>query len=568
MNERSPTPIDHTAELRMCLARSSRDAEKLAAFRRLLPAIVLTSPAEAVAFATEADRLILSAGDWDAEPEILRHRGAAYLRLGNASAAMTDLLESHKRYTEARLTKDVVGVSLLIADTHIMLGMQQRGEEWLRAALDLCDHEPSLMRAEVLERMGDFCLTISDFAAAIRHLREALAVYEEKEDYAGRGRSLYAIGTAFGRLNDLEAAQDHHTRSLDAFRLAGDAGNQVRALANLAGIYRDRGRLREALDAAVMAHTQCETQHDWTGAAAMRITIADIHQQRGEHDLAFSHYLEAYSLLREHPADDVLLTLYQRVGRIHQVNGDLTAARHVFVQALSIAGSLGDRRMKAQFHQALASVLETLGEYKEALKQQQHYSALREEIAGDDMRRAIENLQVQYEREKAERERALLEGRAQQMQRELEGQQQELDVTVSNLAQSNTMLENLRAKVRQLQQLRKNMTSERSDAIDDLIHELDGYIADNQKADQGWRQFERLLNNRYPDFISKLLALCSTLSRTEVKICVLTRLGKGNNEIAEILDNTSRTIQTQRLRIRKKMKLPGDIDFTIFITNL
>ncbi len=565
---KAPPVADPAAELRLALARCATDADRLAAYVRHLPSIVKSSPAEGVAFASEADRLVPRLGEWGAEADILRFRGTAYLHLGNHAAAIIDLQKSWDWYAEASDATNAARVQLLLAEAHMKGQAPQRAEQSLLAALEYCNDGAGELRAEVLTALGGFYLELSDYGAAVRYLREALAVYESLGRYDGVGSTLYSIASSFGKLNNPDAAREHFERSLAAFVAAGDIGNQARVLANIAGIHREQGRLDDALAAAATAHMHFEARSDWAGQAGMIITIANIHHQRGDHDVAFERYAKAYQLLQQHPPDSMLLALYHRVGSMHQASGDLVSAQHVFVQALGIAGALGDRSMSALFHGSLADVLEQLGEFREALVQHRQSAQLREEIAGEEMRRAIANLQVKYEREKAERDRALAESRTRQMQLEMEEQQRELDDTMSSLAQTRAMLQALQARATELQRAAKGAKSGTGEALDGLVRDLEQYVAAEMIADHGWRQFEKLLDKRDPEFKQKLFALCATLTPTEVKICALTRLGHNNNDIADILGNTPRTVQTQRLKIRRKMKLEGDVDFSAFITSL
>ena len=70
-------------------------------------------------------------------------------------------------------------------------------------------------------------------------------------------------------------------------------------------------------------------------------------------------------------------------------------------------------------------------------------------------------------------------------------------------------------------------------------------------------QFKQLLNTDYPD-----------LSATEVKICILLKSGVATKKIAQILNSTSDSINTQRSRIRKKLNLEKTQNLNQFLLNL
>lgn len=553
------------SDFRTRLLLTKGDAERLALHMEYLPATAERAAAEAVVMANEAHRLMARLGRWDLEPLVLRHRAAAHLNLANPVQADADLREAHDRYTDATNRGGMATISVLLADVQLRLGRPAACCELLaRASAEAPDDAPGI-RADVLEAVGRFKLATSDYAGAVESLRGALALYEGLDDRAGTGRALSGIGTAFAGLNDLDAACDHHNESLEAFRAAGDLPNQIRTLGNLASIGLARGLLQEALDQAARAHALCLLNDDVCGAASMRMMMGDIHARLDERDVALEHYLDAHKLLERHPTDELLLALYHRIGAFHQTAGAPDAARHVFVQALAIAERLGDRRMVAGFHEALAAVLESLGEYRDALLQHRKFAALREEIAGEDRVRTISDLQAQYEREMMEQERARAESRAAEMRAEIEAQREEITETLRNLAQSNAALEKLKEDLRQLHGA---VGKKGNKAMDDIMERISRDISVTRKADHEWKQIQRNMDRLHPGFAARLFEVCPKLTRTELKICMLTRLGHGTASIAETLDNEQRTVQTQRLRIRRKFALAGDVDFTAFIANL
>ena len=70
-------------------------------------------------------------------------------------------------------------------------------------------------------------------------------------------------------------------------------------------------------------------------------------------------------------------------------------------------------------------------------------------------------------------------------------------------------------------------------------------------------QFKELLNNNYPN-----------LSATEVKICILLKSGVTTKKIAQILNSTADSINTQRSRIRRKMNLEKSQNLNQFLLKL
>ncbi len=66
----------------------------------------------------------------------------------------------------------------------------------------------------------------------------------------------------------------------------------------------------------------------------------------------------------------------------------------------------------------------------------------------------------------------------------------------------------------------------------------------------------------------KLLFLDSRLTKTEIKICELLKSGLTCKDVARIMNLSTRTIETHRLNIRRKLKLKNKTNLDLFIINL
>ncbi|MBS1910885.1 MAG: tetratricopeptide repeat protein [Bacteroidetes bacterium] len=559
----STSPV--VQEFRKRLTLTHGNDASLALYLEYLPAAVEAAPSEAIVMVNEAQQLLRNLRLWETEPDLWRHRAAAHLRLGNVAAAEADLQLAYGQYAEFENRAGMARTSVLLASVELGRGRHPLCSDLLeRACIEALETSPTV-RADVLDARGRHALAISDYAAAVAHLRDAFALREAESDHAGMGRALSGIGIAFAGLKDLDAARDHHSRSLEEFCAANDVANQIRSMANLASVDRERGMPAQALDTIERAYALCMLNGDAATAVWLRMMIGDIRGELGERDVALQHYLEAYRLLEHHPTDELLLGLYHRIGGIHQAVGDPDAARHVFVQALGLAERIGDRHMAAQLHEALSGALEMLGEFPDALQQYKEYARLREEIAGEESRRAVAAVQQQHEWETIRRERLRAEKKVEELRGQVDAQREELADALATLARSGAALQKL--KVDQIQpDVEENPAGEQFNENVDL---RSGRTKPSpRQADHEWRQIERRMESLHPGFIERLGEACNNLTRTEVKICVLTRLERTTNEIAEALWSGHRTVQTQRLKIRRKFDLPGSVDFTEFIRSL
>jgi tetratricopeptide (TPR) repeat protein len=555
-------------ELEARLRLAGKPEAKLDAYLHYLPEIVLASPEQALELAAAAERIATERCNWDARAELLRLRGEAHLGRDNPVAALGEL---HKALELARDGGDglaMARISIATGRAYEMLGDPVNALVTYQHALDRRGEEPSTTRADLLEALADLHLSTGDYARAIERIGESLSIRNAFDQSDGIGRALAMTGIAYGRLGDLDKSCEYHERSLEAFRAAGDVTNEIRTLANLANIHKTRGEVREALDLAWRAHAACETTGDKATQASLRITIADLYLQGNDETRAEQYYREAREFLGGHEDDDLYLELCLRFGGYYERTHDLDHARRIFHHAIQIAERNGRRQAEAELRLALSRVFERLGLYSDALAQYQHYTTLRLELASEEQRREIDEIQTGYRMKEMEQDlaraheqRALAEARAVLAMEKAEKTQMELV-----------------EKQMEIMDIRKAAEERDSSSAEDSVHGASNNEEGSKKQsrrrknsaiDHGWEQLKRDVERAHPGFLERLHRRCLTLTEVEIRICTLTRLlGDDSNEIARRLGNKLRTLQTQRGTIRSKLKLEPNENFVAFITSL
>ena len=70
-----------------------------------------------------------------------------------------------------------------------------------------------------------------------------------------------------------------------------------------------------------------------------------------------------------------------------------------------------------------------------------------------------------------------------------------------------------------------------------------------------WERFEREFRRLHPHFASALLGEYPSLTRAEIAICCMVRLGMSSRDMAALLMQSERTVESHRIRIRRTMGL-------------
>lgn len=175
--------------------------------------------------------------------------------------------------------------------------------------------------------------------------------------------------------------------------------------------------------------------------------------------------------------------------------------------------------------------------------------------------RRIENIKLNLERERTEARTLQLEREKERMERELELKTKHLRTLAMTIEQHSNFIGTIGSALRDVS---RDVPQRKRKRIDELRKQLE----QNQNATEEWRLFKQQLENLDQDFIAMLAGKFPMLTPQEMKLCALLKVGLGSKEIAKVLSVTLRSVETYRLHIRRKIKLPASINLTTFIAGL
>ena len=185
--------------------------------------------------------------------------------------------------------------------------------------------------------------------------------------------------------------------------------------------------------------------------------------------------------------------------------------------------------------------------YDEAIR---YHNLYKQEL--DKSRRMTNSLQadqlnalIELERKEGELEVEKLQG--QQAQREIEFTRQQNALMQTNIEQRNTLIDEFQKAIKRM---------ELSDARrKDIFKELHDKINTVRRSSIETAEYDTKFNVSHQEHVQKLHGLYPTITPSEAKIAVMLSSGLSNKEIAAITLTTPRNIETQRLKLRKKLKL-------------
>lgn len=170
-------------------------------------------------------------------------------------------------------------------------------------------------------------------------------------------------------------------------------------------------------------------------------------------------------------------------------------------------------------------------------------------------------LQQQKERQ----EKKLAELRSEHLEVELRHKSNELAGSTMSLVHKNDILQDLDLEMRKLSESVRREEPKRE--LTRKISDIRKGIQESLNDDNNWDKFEESFNLIYDNLMTRLCENFPQLRTSDRKLCAYLRMGLSSKEIASLMNTTTRSIETARYRLRKKLDLRQSDNLTEFIQN-
>lgn len=160
---------------------------------------------------------------------------------------------------------------------------------------------------------------------------------------------------------------------------------------------------------------------------------------------------------------------------------------------------------------------------------------------------------IRYLQAKAKQKSAEMAFQQQLLEQELMNAENMLQSFRENVNRQNEFIENIK---NELDSLKENSTYIENEALIEKLNQS------NIVTQQDWVQFSVLFSRIHPGFIQRLQDKFPVLTQNEIRLIVLTKLAYSTKEMASMLGVSLDAIHKSRYRLRKKLDLPEEDNFT------
>lgn len=157
-------------------------------------------------------------------------------------------------------------------------------------------------------------------------------------------------------------------------------------------------------------------------------------------------------------------------------------------------------------------------------------------------------------------EKTLLAKEKELLEHDIDHQRKQLTMQTVNMVQNSELLISVIADLRAV--LPYTTAEGKS-----LLNSLEFKINDKSN-DHIWKEFEICFENVYRDFYKKLNDRLPDITIREKRLCAFLKMNMSTKEIAAITFQTPNSIDVAKHRLRKKIGIETDEDFTTFLISL
>ena len=112
-----------------------------------------------------------------------------------------------------------------------------------------------------------------------------------------------------------------------------------------------------------------------------------------------------------------------------------------------------------------------------------------------------------------------------------------------------------------------NQKSSKNTEIHQEIENILKMVQHDAKIDSDWDNFIQSFDNIHNDFFKRLKEKHPQLSSNEYKLCAYLRINLTSKEISKLMNISTRSVETNRYRLRKKLDLANEINLNDYFSN-
>ncbi len=437
---------------------------------------------------------------------------------------------------------------------------------------------PAVRRKQLFTLYNHICGIyghLGDFTTALTYAQRVAELIDEK-DLVAVAKNYDQFAALHGNLGDLDAAVEYGRKAWDVMAAFNNPYDKGVIAGNLGHIYlalfREDGSqntLAEAIDYARQALDNFRAAGAPNRELVAMLSLGWIYLDAGNFAQAIRQLRPAIELAEKLGKHNTFARACFGMARACRLLGRLPEAEAYLRRGEDIVAEMRQDALESRLDLLLEKyqLYKQRGDVKNALICHESYTALYQEKLNAEQRKFAAEMKVRFDVERAQRERAiaqkdkeLFKQQSRQLQQEVELKTKRITLTGLLLGQRNEILTKIKREAL--------ANAKNPSAVHECLQNIAGLVSEHLDSAEAWETFNAEFELLHHDFISKLSRRYPLLTGVELKLCALITINLSSKEIARLLCISSRSIETYRYRIRKKLGLSRQDNLTALLAAL
>lgn len=273
-------------------------------------------------------------------------------------------------------------------------------------AINLCQ-DPKLQKELIYAyQYAGYLYSIKrNYYRSIQLHYKALTLAEKLKQYTRMARSFSALAHAYNRLEENDTAKVYGRRGLAVLRKYPDAKIQAAILNVFGAIYREQGKLADALKVNQDMYTLAKRNRiQWYEAQGL-LAIGWVYKDMGDTTNALAYYKKALRVCHEKRKDkadglvDLEGNILANIANLFVQMKKWPLALEYCSRAKQIAIQTNNSNIIVEVNETLYRIFKNTGDLANALKFHERFAFLKDSLSKETSQQRIELLQAQYNNE-------------------------------------------------------------------------------------------------------------------------------------------------------------------------
>ncbi len=547
------------------------------------------------------------------EAEGIFNIAESYLENGSYNLAIMYYNSALEIYEELEDTEGIFWSRIGLGLVNRECGNAKLSKEHYEKALEAASAAGNKFYIAVCyNNLGNLYKQKGDFNTSLNYMRVALKEFRLSGEQTHISDCLDGIGELYYDYGDYHKALDNMKSSMEMAESINDKYRLFARYVNMAKILTALDQYDEALQYINKTMGLAELVGDKSRMGEALLVISDFYGKSGDYAKMVLNISRAAAVSAEIGDTVSLVKAKMFLAEVKNEKGEKNEASELASEVLKTARDkeLPDLVKRAAF--LLSGNSAAAGDYKSAFEYFRMYSVASDTILNKEKLKKIEELSARYSFEKMENDKLLIQNKALQAESALQLRNILLIILTGCLlivsvllyryfrSRKETEKENQRKEIhltRKIDFLQSQVDSKNREltAKATLITQNDRFIGEvleaidkclngpadekselrklrnhleNNYRQESWEDFLKHFEEVHPEFYKKITAEHNNLSANEIKICAFLKMNLNTKEIAQITNQTVKSIEVARTRIRKKLSIEHSDNLVSAIQNL